>query len=64
MAVAPYAGQALLNLNDPHLTFNPSGMLLASAEDVNDAGWIVGNGRTSSGVSRAYVLIRQGVVTP
>jgi hypothetical protein len=33
------------------------------AEDVNDAGWIVGNGLTSSLVGSAYLLIRQAVVS-
>lgn len=33
------------------------------AEDVNDNGWIVGNGLNQSSANWAYVLIRQGLVT-
>ncbi len=51
---APDDGSPMLNLNDPHLTYNLSGQVLLSAEDVNDAGWIV-----EDGDSRGYILVPQ-----
>ncbi|MCZ7636582.1 MAG: hypothetical protein M5U12_11500 [Verrucomicrobia bacterium] len=57
----------MINLSDPHLTYieecSPSGScwVLSTAEDVNDQGWIVGNG-TRNGNIRGYVLVPQSAV--
>lgn len=51
----------MLNLNDPHLTYNPEGLVLTTAEAINEQGWIVGNG-TYGGVSRAFLLVPQDVL--
>jgi len=51
----------MLNLNDPHLTWMPSGWVLTTAEAINELGWIVGNG-TYGGISRAFLLVPQDVL--
>jgi len=50
-----------LNLNDPHVTYNPDGLVLTIGEAINDQGWIVGNG-TYGGISRAFLLVPQDVL--
>jgi len=50
-----------LNLNDPHVTYMPSGWVLTAAEAINDQGWIVGNGYYN-GTSRAFLLVPQDVL--
>lgn len=51
----------LLNLNDPHVTWMPSGWVLTTAEAINDLGWIVGNG-SYNGSARAFLLVPQDVL--
>jgi len=48
----------MLNLNDPHLTHDPTGWTLLTAEAINDRGWIVGNGLVAGRYS-AFVLVPQ-----
>jgi len=50
-----------LNLNDPHVTYMPSGWVLTTAEAINDQGWIVGNGY-KNGTARGFLLVPQDVL--
>lgn len=54
---------SMINLNDSHLVWVPSGWVTVTAEDVNAQGWIVGTA-TASGVTRGYVLMPQPTVIP
>lgn len=52
--------QPMLDLNDAQLTWKLSGQTFISAEAINDAGWIVGNGSSGS-YTRGMVLVPQPV---
>ncbi len=50
--------QQMLDLNDAQLTYKSAGRTFTSAEAINDAGWIVGNGSSGS-YTRGMVLVPQ-----
>jgi hypothetical protein len=59
------SGNGIRNLNDPSLVAGiPAGYILASAQKINDSGWIVGNGRTAAGKNTGYVLKPRVIACP
>jgi hypothetical protein len=56
------ASTRVLNLNDPHVTVVPAGLVLTTSEAINERGWIVGLA-SSYGVNLGYVLIPQSVAS-